>query len=93
MNAKVVKLRRPPYRPRVDVGDISPIVNDIPMPTMKQAQQRYPINALLVGESFSVPKDRAVSLRASVAHYKQKFPKRNYTTRTDGDRVRVWRVK
>lgn len=64
------------------------IDKDIPLPS----RARYPFAELEVGDSFTVPMDRAHSCRNRACVHAGKTG-RKYTTRRQGDVLRVWRVK
>jgi hypothetical protein len=73
--------------------DVSPIVRDVPVPAPNDWLRRYPFEALLPGDSFTVPVEIAHSTRVALQRHKVKYPKRHFVTRIEGERCRVWRVK
>lgn len=58
----------------------------IPMPS--DGRSKYPWKTMEVGDSFTVEK----KLRASVTSNMTKHGSRRFTTRGEGELVRVWRV-
>ena len=76
-------------------NSVGPIESHVPIPRMAKGGRKikYPVADLEVGDSFSVPIGMIGSLRSVVSRYAYNNPKRKFTTRTEGDRVRVWRIK
>ncbi len=52
----------------------------------------YPLRTMAVGDSFTVPLAMRPSLSASISNIKRDT-KLQFTTRKEGDLVRVWRIK
>jgi len=73
--------------------DVSVIVRDVPVPAPNDYLRRYPFEQLQPGESFTVPVERAQSARVALQRFKAKYPKRRFTSRIEGERARIWRVK
>jgi len=73
--------------------DVSPIVRDVPVPAPNDWLKRYPFEQLQPGDSFTVPVERAASMRVALQRHKAKYPKRQFTSRIEGERCRIWRVK
>lgn len=73
--------------------DVSPIVADVPIPAPNDWALRYPFEQLQPGDSFTVPVERAQSARVALGRFKAKYPKRQFTSRIEGERCRIWRVK
>ena len=76
-----------------DPLDMSPIVSDIPPPAPNDYLRRYPFAAMQPGESFTVPVAVAHSARVALQRHKAKHPERQFVTRIEGERCRIWRVK
>ena len=77
-------------------NSVGPIESHVPIPLKSSKGGRkikYPVADLEVGDSFTVPIGMIGSLRSVVSRYAYNNPKRKFTTRTEGDRVRVWRIK
>jgi len=94
--AQIVKLKCSPRkrsRP-VDPDDISPISRDVPPPLVPvNGHRRYPFDAMTVGDSFTIPKDRLGSMRAVLSRFRKLFPEWAFTSSAEGERIRVWRIK
>jgi hypothetical protein len=73
--------------------DVSPIVRDVPVPAPNDYLRRYPFEQLQPGDSFTVPVERAQSARVALQRFKAKYPKRQFTSRIEGERCRIWRTK
>ena len=71
------------------------ISKKIPIPKRnnnpKGRPRKYPLDELKVGHSFQVPVEKKNALNTCVNYYKRKSGK-NFTLRTLGDIVRVWRT-
>lgn len=76
------------------------VEDNVPIPPRKggKSQRKYPLNALLVGQSFFVPfasddARKGLSRLSSVAILHGKETGKKFTTRTVEGGVRVWRVE
>jgi len=69
------------------------IDKEIPIPEIHKTRLIYPFHMMNIGDSFSVPADKAASMRNCIIHY-QKKNKAKFLTRLNrnGTQVRVWRV-
>jgi hypothetical protein len=67
---------------------------NIPLPATRK-QNKYPLNTMEIGASFSMPKEYRNSLNASIAHMRKRHGKkyRLAVDPKDPDRVRVWRIE
>jgi len=73
--------------------DVSPIVRDVPVPARNDYLRRYPFEQLQPGESFTVPVERAASMRVAQQRFSRSHPEWTFTTRIEGERCRLWRTK
>lgn len=73
--------------------DVSPIVRDVPVPAPNDWLKRYPFEQLQPGDSFTVPVERAASMRVAQQRFSRSHPEWTFTTRIEGERCRLWRVK
>lgn len=80
-----------PKRPRP--LDVSPIVRDVPVPARNDWLMRYPFAEMQPGDSFTVPVERAGSMRVAQQRFSRSHPKWRFTSRIEGERARIWRVK
>lgn len=92
MNAKVFNLASRPSTKHITHVEVSPLTKDVPMPETLP-RRRYPIPDMEVGDSFTYPAKRRSSVTAATSKFKLKFPKREFTWRVEGDRIRLWRIK
>lgn len=86
MTAKVVPINK---------NAIGPIENGVPLPKGGRGvhgESKYPHTELKVGQSFTVPIAMEKNIR-SLAHHHGYATGKKFATRTEGDRLRVWRVK
>lgn len=80
-------------RSPVDPADITPVERGIPLPPkMAERLKRYRFDEMEPGDSFTVPANRAMSLRSAATRYRKLNPGWDYVTATEGDRARVWRL-
>jgi hypothetical protein len=63
------------------------IEKDIPIP----GPSKYPLLQMKIGDSFVAPKGEYQGLRAAVQKV-QREEKSRFTTRQDGECIRVWRT-
>ena len=68
------------------------IDKDIPFPTGKTATSKYPFGEMKVGDSFALPKERAIALSSSANSYRRAHPGMKFCVRTVEKEVRVWRT-
>lgn len=54
---------------------------------------KYPFSKMEIGDSFAVPLAERLKVRNAVGQYKCRTQGFNYVTKTDGDSLRIWRVK
>ena len=70
------------------------ICTDIPPPTgaVHGRTALYPFGRMNVGDSFLVTADMATRARMAAAARKRMHPGWDYTTRKEGDCLRIWRT-
>lgn len=66
--------------------------NDVPAPT--RSGPKYPFNKMNIGQSFSVPKISKASVMAAASTYKSRHRSHgwDFTSKTEGDFTRFWRI-
>ena len=70
-----------------------PIEHGVPIPKRQIRESMYAFDQMKVGDSFTVPKAKGTSAWRIATRYASSHRGVEFTTRTEGDRVRVWRVK
>jgi hypothetical protein len=71
----------------------SDISIDVPIPPARQGYAPgIRLSDLLVGHSKVVAKTRRGSLSTAIRRQKFNAPGQNFTTRVEGDKIRVWRI-
>ena len=65
------------------------IDKEIPIPGPRY---KYPFSEMDVGDSIAISAADANSMRSSAKYHSEKTGKK-FISRTDGDKVRLWRVK
>jgi hypothetical protein len=63
---------------------------NVPLPPAKQA--KYPYARLKVGESFFVKGKKIHDMGGSTAYWSKRL-NTQYVIRTEGDGVRIWRIR
>jgi hypothetical protein len=66
------------------------IERGLPIPPPHSNLVRHPFGALKVGDSISRPVAEQNSFRAAASQYKIRHPGWDYTSRAQGDLVRLW---
>ena len=78
---------------------IGPIEDGIPVPSFpknaKRGESKWPLAKLKINQSFTVPEKMAQAVRSAVSVFMKKpeNARKYLITRTEGDRVRIWRIK
>ncbi len=66
----------------------------VPIPAHNALRKRYNfLEEMRPGDSCTVPFDRAQVTRAAITRYQAATKGVKFITRTNGDRIRIWRVK
>lgn len=73
------------------------IETDVPVPgkyihSGTGSPRVYPFPAMQIGDSFSLPVGRSNVVRFSASQWKRRHPGWDYTSRVDGDVIRIWRT-
>lgn len=69
------------------------IATDVPIPPARNERlSGIRLDDLGVGHSKVVPKTRRGSLSTAIRAQKFRMPGQNFTTRVEGDKIRVWRI-
>ncbi len=70
------------------------IESGVPIPGLRRpgAKSRWMFETMEVGDSFSAVKEDAARVRLAASARKREHPGWDYTTRKDGDGIRLWRV-
>jgi hypothetical protein len=72
---------------------VSEIELGVPIPPSRRLQEQHiQLHAMVVGSSLTVPKRRRGSLSTAIRVQKNKAPGWDFTTRVEGDKIRVWRT-
>lgn len=75
------------------MNGIPKIESNVPIPGIGKTRLNYPFNVMQVGDSFSVPVDKANSMRNCAFHYQRTHGHKFITRRNRaGTHVRVWRI-
>jgi len=53
----------------------------------------YPFKKMKKGDSFAVEIIKKQSVRTCIQNFQKKHPRMKFVTHTDGDKIRVWRIK
>jgi len=71
------------------------IEKDVPLPELATGgDYSATLRALEPGDSFVVPKERAATIRTTIARlYRDPNNTKQFTTRIMGEEIRTWRVK
>ncbi len=66
------------------------IQNNVPLP---RSMGDYPFKKMKKGDSFAVEIVKKQSVRTCIQNFQKKHPRMKFVTHTDGDKIRVWRIK
>ena len=64
----------------------------IPTNTGKGAHRKFPLPDMRPGDSIHIPRKDAINARSAIQYFKMRNPGVGFTTRTEGDGIRVWRI-
>jgi len=68
------------------------IEKDIPLPGDRRANSKYPLDRMVVGDSFLISVEHVLSARMAIQRFKQVDSQAKFATRKDGNGMRVFRV-
>lgn len=71
----------------------TPIEHDVPIPSRRTRASMYPFDDMKPGDSFTVPASKGTSVWRMAKNYALGRRGVEFTTRSERDRVRIWRVK
>jgi hypothetical protein len=64
----------------------------VPLPPPRGTNKHYPLAEMKIGDSFWAPPDEVVRARSAASQHGSRHQKK-FTTRTEDDGLRVWRIE